>query len=41
MRTTEIHLGELPSLPKAASWGQEDVALPSSPLAVAGGGGEM
>lgn len=36
MRTAEIHLGELPFLPRAAraSLGQEDVALPSSPLAV-------
>lgn len=39
MRTAEIHLGELPSLPRAASWGQEDVALPSSQLAETGGWG--
>lgn len=39
MRTAEIHLGELPSLPRAVSWGQEDVALPSSLLAVTGDGG--
>lgn len=39
MRTAEIHLGELPSLPRAASWGQEDEALPSSQLAETGVGG--